>query len=571
MATLFRRQRSKSIRGFYYSRLIIPTDIRPVIGRREVLKCLRTPCYKEARTKAAQWEGRLANLFSYLRQHQHSMKPDQLRQLVQRHMAQRLEEWEESVYGREQPASESMTLSRDDDGEPTEDQWQESLAAFSKAAVEDSALALKQNNLESIAPTADEFIKRYKLAVQADSALYRLLCRELLKAEQAISREIKERVQGNFNGQYLVKPAPSDGDEVADAVSTLLFSKATAAYFRDFPKQAPRTKTEKEHTFRRFLDVLGEDRPLYAIRKADCLKYRETLRQMPTHAAKRYPGKALAEVLEAVQASPDGVELLSTKTVNQSLIHLSHFFGWAERLGYYKKGENPVDGLLLAESEEEESSYDPFADEDLRKIFGERFVKQRSKHPERYFIPLALLYTGARREEVAQLAVASLKDEHGIWYFDIAPDPKTGKRLKNRASVRRVPLHSHLIRLGFLDYAKTRKKEGHADLFPKLRNEGKGRASMGDAVGKWFKRHLETVGVRQLGAESGKVIHSFRKTVTNKLYELNVEGELARKLLGHSPLDVHEQTYLKPELLTLQERIERLDFRTALAGLFKSC
>lgn len=45
-----------------------------------------------------------------------------------------------------------------------------------------------------------------------------------------------------------------------------------------------------------------------------------------------------------------------------------------------------------------------------------------------------------------------MKEKDGIWYFNIKFDSEKGRRLKNKASVRIVPVHSFLISLGFLTY-----------------------------------------------------------------------------------------------------------------------
>lgn len=94
---------------------------------------------------------------------------------------------------------------------------------------------------------------------------------------------------------------------------------------------------------------------------------------------------------------------------------------------------------------------------------------------------MILLFTGARREEIANLALADIRQEEGIHYFDIAPDGQRGRRLKNKSSKRRVPIHSELIILGFLDYVEARRNQGETMLFSKV-TEGRGRTTVADPV-----------------------------------------------------------------------------------------
>ena len=88
MGTLF-------IRDAYYSRLLVPLDLRPFLdSRREIGRNLRTSNYRDAKLRAARWEGRIALLFGQLRQQGTSMKLDQIKRLVQHYLDASLEEAE---------------------------------------------------------------------------------------------------------------------------------------------------------------------------------------------------------------------------------------------------------------------------------------------------------------------------------------------------------------------------------------------------------------------------------------------------------------------------------------------
>jgi integrase len=61
-------------------------------------------------------------------------------------------------------------------------------------------------------------------------------------------------------------------------------------------------------------------------------------------------------------------------------------------------------------------------------------------------------------------------------------------------------------------------------------------------------------------------MHGFRSTVTTRLHEAGVDGELRRELLGHSGKDVHETVYLRPSLPVLSGHLEKLDFGSCSKG-----
>ena len=132
--------------------------------------------------------------------------------------------------------------------------------------------------------------------------------------------------------------------------------------------------------------------------------------------------------------------------------------------------------------------------------------------------------------------------------------------MKTKASKRRVPIHSHLVKLGFLKYVEARRSEGETLLFNKKASGAeKGRATVGDGVSKWLHRLL-----KRLKVPGSKCIHGLRSTVTTKLYEAGVDGETRRRLLGHAGKDEHEAKYLRPKVPALREHLENLDFSAVL-------
>src|SRR5690606_31287957 len=90
-----------------------------------------------------------------------------------------------------------------------------------------------------------------------------------------------------------------------------------------------------------------------------------------------------------------------------------------------------------------------------------------------YFAPLLWYYTHACREEICGLEVADISVDHPVPHFDIRNNDTRGrdgekageKRLARR---RALPIHPALIRLGFLDYVKAIRADGHAARLPEL-------------------------------------------------------------------------------------------------------
>ena len=414
-----------------------------------------------------------------------------------------------------------------------------------------------------IASEEDELLATHKLLpMDHESDTFKRLARELLKAKRDVLRIELDRWQGEYgiaagNGSTTFHPATT-ADE--PPLESLLLSDAIPLYLKHFEDRAPGTIEAKQNALKRFLDVVG-NKPVHSIVKADCIVYRDTLRKLPANLSKRFPGKTIKEALALVGSKPvkRGV-LLSKDTINQDLMHIGHFFGWLIDEGR-RSADNPVDGLSFEGVESK--SHEAFDDSDISAIFGsDEYTSQlKAKEYARHFLPLILLYSGCRREEAANLALADIQKEGGVWFMDLAPDLTRGRRLKNKASRRRVPIHSHLIELGLLDYVEWMRAKGETLLFPKDKRK-KGRATMGDAVSKWFART-----VRSLKVPGKKTLHGFRPTITTRLYEAGCDGETRRELLGHSGKDVHETVYLRPSLPVLSVHLEKLNFRPLFKGL----
>jgi hypothetical protein len=89
-------------------------------------------------------------------------------------------------------------------------------------------------------------------------------------------------------------------------------------------------------------------------------------------------------------------------------------------------------------------------------------------HDGAYFGPLLGLNLSARPSEEAGLAVADVYDEAPIPYIHVRHNSL--RRLKNNESERMVPVHPKLIELGFLEYVRSIRANGHKALFPEWKH-----------------------------------------------------------------------------------------------------
>ncbi len=537
MGTIFLRN------GRYYSRLFVPADLRLFLHRREIKKSLGTS-YRDAKILSARWEGRLAYLFHHLRQHGVAMTLDQIKKLVQHYINTSLEEEEEALLA---------SNGHDDDDLPPYSDF-----------LEEAVNQLRRNDFRQIQHEADELLKTHKRTLPKTSDAYRRLCRELLKAKQVVWKAVMERSGGNYfrdtSAAYSILGHSSTPDTPSPETVRLL-SETFTDYFKHYVHRDKRTNHEKTILFQRFVESLGGDRPIQEVTKADCIRFRDQYSRLPKRPTNNLRGKPIAVILEAMEGAT--YPTVTKTTVNLALDDLRHFFSWALKHDVYM-GKNPVEGIAYEGTKKQ--SYEYLEDADLKALFtSTEFNDQRNgEYPERYWLLWILLHTGARREEIAQLSVNDVRasqEEHGIWFFHITTHEDEGRTVKNKHSKRRVPVHSALIALGFLDYLKQRKGEGQL-LFPpskKVKRKGKGgRPTPGDAVGKWFTRLRKLTGVT-----GRKLLHSFRHTVVTRLTSAGVPQDMREILVGHASSTVHGQVYTHREqipLKLLQEHLEKLQY-----------
>lgn len=188
---------------------------------------------------------------------------------------------------------------------------------------------------------------------------------------------------------------------------------------------------------------------------------------------------------------------------------------------------NPTKGIKPKVKKTEERRRHPFSEPELSKIFTEGQCAEREG--ARYWLPVLALYTGARLNELGQLLVVDIKfaDVPHIDITNEADDPLVLKRLKNLNSRRKVPIHDHLLKLGFKDFVTSRTGLYLFDELPHPKNADDYEATK--AFSQWFGRHLVKIGIKT----PGKVFHSFRHTFITQARNSGINPQIISVLAGH--------------------------------------
>ena len=223
-----------------------------------------------------------------------------------------------------------------------------------------------------------------------------------------------------------------------------------------------------------------------------------------------------------------------------------------------------------------------FDNDDLRKVFESEYYSNNTwrKRPFKvrtpytfWMLPLAL-FTGARMSELLLLETANVHIDDETPYIDLRNeiDPETGKetkKLKNKNSIRKIPISDVLIKMGFAEFVTASQgKYLFPDIVSKATTTDAGQKTLGSRLDKTFK----------VWVANTKSFHSFRHTFINAAALSEVDFKYLSAVTGHlSKKELEQQqlyremvgTYFKgyPVDVLKREVIDKLMFDVDFSGV----
>ncbi len=214
----------------------------------------------------------------------------------------------------------------------------------------------------------------------------------------------------------------------------------------------------------------------------------------------------------------------------------------------------------------------PWTDDQLKTLFAaplhSAYVVPDARYGGReaaYWIPLMGLFTGTRLGELCQLRTADVQEVEGIHVLVLTNEGE-GQTIKSDAGHRTVPIHSELIRLGFLKYVEAVRKARSDSLWPALPlREGK----PSDFFGRWFKDHRTALGLTGTRPD----FHCFRHTVRPLMRKGGHSEGTMDKVTGHKSVgSIGTVVYDHRTLKEVQEAVEAIQYpalKLSVAGPFR--
>lgn len=514
----------------WYYRRRVPTELVPIIGRKEVKFSLKTVKKAEAlkfRPFADQeWDQRFDEARQTLEQSNTTAEPisydeavSRIRSRVDNAVARLLKNRSSHVGD---ISNEQLRENQIDNEQRLHD-----LGYLTDRGAVEVAISLRQmfgSALDHLPENQRDDIFEY-----------------LRQAEIEITKRLLAANKGDFS-KHLNAPS-SAPDASVPQLSARLFGDLAEAYLANYKTEsaAQGISQKRIDAVSRQVDlvkeIIGPNEPVSTVTYARCQEARNTLAKLPTNMTKHYPGATIDQAI--ARAEREGRATLSRERQSAILDTLSSVleYGVKDRVLSF----NPSSDLKpLGRTVAPEDRRRPFATEQLKAIFNapiftgcrddqHGFAKPGDNHPRRarFWVPLICLFHGMRPNEICQMHVSDVrKTELGRFYFGAstsAPDQK----LKTETSRRNIPFHPEIIKIGFEDYLLGKKKDGTERLFPELKTDKYGYYSAG--ISDWFTASFLPKYIKK---SPGLSLYSFRHNFRDALRRIEPPSGVLEQLGG---------------------------------------
>ncbi|WP_344706261.1 DUF6538 domain-containing protein [Sphingomonas swuensis] len=345
--------------------------------------------------------------------------------------------------------------------------------------------------------------------------------------------------------------------------------------WEDGNKPRPQTALEYRASVDDFIDFAG-DIPVSAIDADLLFDYRDEAARLPStmpRADRALPFRA------RVEKHGGGTPKCSPATLKKRIGALQALLTYAFQQRW--TASNNGVGITIIGYSKTNKNRRSLEDHELTLLFAcPLFVDPRSwNSPSRisdvtiFWLFLIAATTGARLEEVGQVALADIRRDGDIVYLDISDyallEDGEEKSVKNPESRRLVPVHANLVAIGFLAYCNALAAAGHRQLFPDLKENKVGKKT------KEASQRINRIVDRYVSKDKRLVFYSLRHTFKAKGNEANLTSKTLNQICGHALVHVGEQYGSEPRIRNLYRELHRIDFscidweaiRQAVSGL----
>ncbi|WP_371344833.1 tyrosine-type recombinase/integrase [Ancylobacter sp. IITR112] len=349
------------------------------------------------------------------------------------------------AWAEELETSKSITIQAEADGTLVREHGidPEEQAAGRRRAAEKLLAAAPEDREREVGPLVNRILLRNGIP-SVDEPSRRLLLGEFIKALADGLEASARMAEGDYSEDPKAKrfpewqppappPKPSKPPKAAPAVSMRgLF----AEWWREAERAGRSVSTKDGYStaLERLIAFLGHD-DAAKVTAEDIVRFKDHMVSTPSPAT----GKPL-----------------SAKTIKDSyLAGLKSVFGWA--VVNLKLASNPAEKVSMKSARKQKVRQPWFTEEEASAILSPALnAKREDGEPAQRFalrrwVPWLCAYTGARVGEMVQLRKQDVRQEAGQWVISITPEAVTVKG----GQMRTVPLHPHLVELGFVEFVQS--------------------------------------------------------------------------------------------------------------------
>lgn len=272
-----------------------------------------------------------------------------------------------------------------------------------------------------------------------------------------------------------------------------------------------------------------------------CHEFRDVVARLPPNFTKTKDAPPSDASLEEVAAYADekGLVRIAYATQELYLARMTTFFNWA-RKERITPDLDVSDIRPRGKPPEKHALRSSFSAAQLNTIFSSPIFRGckddergfRTPGPNvikrsRYWLPLLGLCTGMRESEILKLSASNIKfSRQGTAFIDLSTELG-----KNKFSRREVPIHSLLVRAGFLEFVEGKRTSKSGEfLFPEVPVGADGTKT--SVFSKRFATFLKGCGIKDLDTET--CFHMFRHTLKDALDRGQVPESISEAIQGWS-------------------------------------
>ena len=468
----------KKVGTTYHFRRTIPEHLRGVFGKRELWFSLRTSKKMEAKSRGAYLYAQTSIMFSKAIY----MTPEDVQKLLQ-----------------EQAETYELML----------------LAQQKNHQVERAELLLER--MKDFSRYNSDFEKIQQQVDGLLSSFEKSSIRSSIKSDMQKEQieDLKNLIKDISNSRNII---PNEQSEDRKSNNRYLLSNVVSHHLKA-KKSSEDTIKNTQKSLKLFISCFG-DMDIRDIDGNIAGDFKDALQSLPAVHGKQRKNLSIQDEIDRV-ASED-LETITQKTVknhmgrlsvcikesvNRDVIPRNIFLGWTYDLT----------AKVVRRA---------WTNDEIIKLVASAWMTTVVSNQTYKAIVMMSLYTGMRLGEIANLRNEDITEINGIPCFLVRSHDDSDWKPKTLAGIRKVPIHSELMRFGIMNFSRA----GEKYLFSELK--GSDSRARGQSFSNEFSKHKTSIGL-----PLAVTFHGFRHTVSTKLR--NVKGDIREiwidGLLGHEP------------------------------------